>query len=845
MLHRDLLVATSVLLGLLPGPARAADEPDAVYFEKRVLPILEAKCFKCHGVGETQGELVLTSRAAILKGGEGGEIVDLKQPQESRLLVAVNFEDEFFQMPPTGKIAANQIAVLTEWVKRGVPFPENLAREIANRPPDHHAPPTVNDETRAHWAFVPVRRPDVPQVMDTAWPANAIDAFLLAKLEAKGLQPAADLLAGNSADRAALLRRLYYDLIGLPPTPEEVEAFVTSDEADAKYARIVDELLESPHYGEKWGRHWLDLVHYAETNSFERDNPKPEVWRYRDWVVGAFNDDLPFDEFVRQQLAGDEIDRPTVDSIVATGYYRLGLWDDESADPPQTRYDELDDFATTTAQGFLGLTINCCRCHDHKLDPLPQADYYRFLAFFRDVESFQQGRDGMTLRFKTENFHVNVTDLVSMERHAEFERRSAELDAEIDERTRQLDAIVEEIRPHLPGGVRDDVLQERRQLRILEDFLGDGVTRQQKQRFEQLHREREQLRREQSDVGLKVLAVRATPKPAQTHVMTRGNPHSPGEQVEPGIPQILGGDELEITPRAQSAGRRIALANWIASPDNPLTARVFVNRIWQYHFGRGIVRSPNNFGLQGDAPTHPELLDWLAAEFVAGDWQVKRMHRLLLLSSAYRMASTHDAAAFEVDPENDLYWRFDPRRLTAEEMRDSILAMNGRLNLAVGGESVYPPIPEAILQGQSRPGSGWPVSGEPARYRRSLYIHVKRSLLHPLLEGFDFADTDNTCPVRFVTTQPTQSLTMLNGEFTGDQARAFARRLLDEAPNDTARQVERGLELATQRPVKKEEIDRGIAFVESLETDEQLSHAESLGYFCLMLLNLNEFVYVD
>ncbi len=835
----------ATLLFVAATTATAAEKSDAEFFEQDVLPILEAKCLKCHGTGPLEGELSLVGRKAILKGGEGGEIVDLKKPAESRLLVAIGYEDEFFQMPPTGKISPKQIAVLTEWVTRGVPFPEKIAEELGNREPEHAAPPTVNAETRSHWSFQKVQRPEVPKVADDTWPTNDVDRFLLAKLEANGLHPAADLLAGDDVAKAKLLRRVHYDLTGLPPNPQQVEAFLAAEDAAAAYADVVDELLASPHYGEKWGRHWLDVVHYAETNSFERDNPKPEVWRYRDYVVSAFNQDKPFDKFVREQLAGDEIADPTLDSLVATGYFRLGLWDDESADPPQTRYDELDDFVTTTAQGMLGLTMNCSRCHDHKLDPIAQRDYYRFLAFFRDVESFQLGRDGMDKRFNVNGFHVDATHLATPELKKRFGERARQLDERIATLTEQMNEIVEAVRPNLPGGTRDDILSESNQLRIVRGFVGKGVQPKQKNRFEQLHREREGLRRQQSNIGLKVLGVRATKTPAETHVMARGNPHSPGDVVEPGIPEILGGGVPDITPTDRSTGRRLALADWIASADNPLTARVFVNRLWQHHFGRGIVRTPNNFGLKGDAPTHPELLDWLAAEFVEGGWKIKRMHRLLVLSSAYRMDSSHDEAAFEKDPANDLFWRFEPRRLTAEEMRDSVLAVNGRLHREVGGPSVYPPIPALVLKGQSRPGSGWPVSPEPARYRRSVYIHVKRSLLHPLLEGFDFADTDNTCPIRFTTTQPTQALTMLNGEFTGDQATAFAQRLLTAHPDDLRAQVTKGLELVTQRPVEKDEIDRGVAFVESLKTEDKLDHQPALRTYCLLLLNLNEFVYVD
>ncbi len=448
-------------------------------------------------------------------------------------------------------------------------------------------------------------------------------------------------------------------------------------------------MLASPHYGEKWGRHWLDLVRYGETNGYERDSAKPFAWRYRDYVINAFNRDKPYDQFIREQLAGDEVDPTSAESMIATGFYRLGIWDDEPADRLLAHYDGLDGIVSTTGQVVLGMTINCARCHDHKVDPIPQRDYYRLLSFFQDVTN----SDGKNLR--------KVVD---------------------------------------PSGTKIDVM---------------------------------------------CVAERGR---AKTHVLLRGNPSLAGDEVDPGVPEVLadGSPSFESGP-----GRGTALAEWLTDRRNPRTARVMVNRLWQYHFGRGLVPTPNDFGKLGEAASHPELLDWLAEEFMDGGWRIKRIHRLILSSTAYRMSSRASAAGLAKDPANQSLWRFPMRRLTAEEVRDSILAVSGSLNLKAGGPSVYPPIPREVMAGQSVPGQGWPTSPPGEASRRSVYVHVKRSLLVPILATHDAADTDSSCPVRYTTTVPTQALGLLNGEFSNQQAARFASRLRREAPNDLGAQIDR------------------------------------------------------
>ncbi len=741
---KTVLGAWCVLAILLAAPLRAAEANLAgiEFFERKVRPLFAENCYSCHGEEKQKGKLRLDSPAAISAGGESGPVIAAGKPDESRMILAVSYKDEELKMPPKTRLSDKQVTDLTEWVKLGAPMP---ASDVASNTAPSKKEFQITEKDRAHWAFQPLARPTVPKVPKGQKPIiNPIDAFIHARLNAKRLK------ANPPATRRELIRRACYDLTGLPPSPTEVEAFV-ADKSPRAWENLIDRLLDSPHYGEKWGRHWLDLVRYAESNSYERDNPKPHAWRYRDYVIRAFNDDKPYDRFIREQLAGDEFSAPDNDAIIATGFYRLGIWDDEPADKDLARYDGLDDIVSTTGQVFLGLTVDCARCHNHKIDPIPQRDYYRLLSFFQNVTA--------------------------------YENSGAKVEVP------------------LPGNAAEKALAV-------------------------------------SESGTK-----APP----TFVLLRGNPKVKGDQVAPGFLQVLGGAEAKLSDAraAKTSGRRMVLANWIASPENPLTARVMVNRLWQYHFGRGIVRSPNNFGLQGDVPTHPELLDWLASELIALGWKLKPLHRLIMTSQSYQMSSQGRADGLKADPANDLFWCFDMRRLTAEEIRDSILAINGSLNSKMFGPSIYVEIPKEVLAGQSRPGQNWGKSSPEEQARRSIYIHVKRSLITPILESFDLAETDRSTPVRFSTVQPTQALGMLNSDFLNRQAEVFAARLRKEAGNDLRKQVRLALSLVTSRPPTNAEVKRGVRLIESLNTEEKATPEVALKYFCLMALNLNEMVYLD
>ena len=497
-------------------------------------------------------------------------------------------------------------------------------------------------------------------------------------------------------------------------------------------------------------------MRFAETNSYETDEAKPHAWRYRDYVIRAFNADKPYDRFIREQLAGDELPDGGAEGLIATGYYRLGIWDNDPADRELALYDQLDDLVATTGQVFLGLTVDCARCHDHKIDPISQRDYYALLSFFRNIHPYQNG---------------GKTDEVP-----------------------------------LPG-----------------------------------------------EKQAKALAVTepGTVAPV-THLLRRGNPASPGETVEPGFLSVLGSSSPVIAPPAsgRSSGRRRALADWIAAPDNPLTARVIVNRVFQHHFGRGLVRTPSDFGIQGSLPTHPELLDWLAGHFVQDGWSLKRLHRLILTSQSYQASATPTAEALKADPANDLFSRFEMRRLTAEEIRDSVLWVGGSGNPRMYGPGMYVALPKEVLASQSVPGKGWGDSPKVEQARRSIYIHVKRSLLSPVLLSFDLAETDRSTPVRFATTQPTQALGMLNGAFFNEQARILADRIRAEVgsePREQVRreQVRRVLHRVTSRPPSEGEISQGVALLQSLTSEEGLGATAALDAFCLLAFNLNEFLYLE
>lgn len=801
------------------------------FFEAEVRPILEAHCYTCHGPaagGDVESDFNMSTRAGMIRGGFNGPAISLDEPGESALLRAINYED--LEMPPKGKLPRSQIEIITRWVKMGAPWPEGPTA-VPRR-----GSPSVDDAARNFWSFRRFTRPEVPAVKNKEWVRTPIDAFVLAKLEAEGLTPA------PPAEKTTLLRRLYFDLIGLPPSVAEVDAFLADDSPDA-YEKVVDRLLASPQYGERWARHWLDLVRYAETDGYEFDRAKPDVWRYRDYVIRSLNEDKPYNQFIKEQLAGDEFEPVTADSIIATGIYKIGIFDSGSPDKLQAAFDGLDDVIATTSQVFLGLTMNCARCHDHKIDPIPTADYYRMLAFFRGTQGGgRRGRPINTGGGRRGRRGGGGGEPVNQAEIAAYEKEFADL-------TAKLTAIEDALKPYLEGGEVDDFAVEEYRPGIVRAHVPQHVTLETWDEYESVLSKRDELEKRRPESLAQALSVSESgPNLPTTYILLRGSPYAEGDPVEPGFPSVLTTESAVIPPPeegARSSGRRTALADWIASGENPLTARVVANRVFQYHFGRGIVRSSNDFGYGGTPPTHPQLLDWLASELIDGDWRLKRLHKMVVMSNAYQMSSQPNEAGVAIDPENDLLWRFDIRRLEAEEIRDAILAVSGNLNPKMGGPSIYPHIVDEVKAGQSRPGEGWNESEPEEQVRRSVYIHIKRSLLVPLLSVYDTADTDESCPVRYSTTQPTQALSMLNSEFVNEQAAIFAENVRNEAGEDAAAQVTLALRRAIQRQPTEAEIERGVEFIQRQQTTHGLSADAALQNFCLITLNLNEFMYLD
>jgi mono/diheme cytochrome c family protein len=790
--------------------AHAAPQP-APDFAREIQPIFAAKCLACHGSKMQMHGLRLDRRADALRGGESGVPAIVPGNSAQSLLIRyVSGGDPKVIMPPSGpRLTAEQIALLRAWIDGGATWPGDAG-------PVSEAPRRSN-----HWAFQPLSRPAVPDIKSD-WVRNPIDAFVLQKLRAHGMNPAPPAEAG------VLRRRVYMDLTGLPPTlAEQSRPF------------DVDELLARPTYGERWARHWLDLVRFAETNGYERDATKPNAWRYRDYVIRAFNSDKPFDRFVLEQLAGDELPDASAETFTALGYYRLGPWDDEPADPATDRFDQLDDVVSTTSQVFLGLTLGCARCHNHKFEPLSARDYYSMVALFNGLQRPQKGRTELDLPAGT---------------WAEFDAIQ-ERDRQVEPLEKRLQQIrssarrpwLESGKSKLPAAAIQAFLLDPAKLnddhkkliktytKQLDEEVAESLTPAQKDEIELDTKRIESLRRSTPDGPRAYYLYEPKPQAPPTFLLVRGKADQPGPEVTPGVPEVLHADPLHFPAPGRTSMRRLTFAEWLVAKDNPLTARVIVNRIWQHHFGEGLVRTPSDFGVMGEKPTHPELLDWLAGWFMDNGWSIKKLHRLILNSNAYRMGKQWNTAYAEKDPENKLLWRMPYQRLEVEAIRDSALAASGRLNLHMYGPSMYPHIPPAALEGSSDPDKIWKESDEKEASRRTIYAFLKRSMVVPMLEVMDLCDTSRTAARRQNTSVPTQALTLFNGDFVNRQARHFADRLRKEAGDDPAKQVDLAYRLALARPARPSEIDTMVEFLKR----------EPLEQMCRVIFNLNEFAYVD
>ncbi|HEY2909162.1 MAG TPA: PSD1 and planctomycete cytochrome C domain-containing protein, partial [Gemmataceae bacterium] len=788
--------------------------------------VLAAKCVKCHGPAKQKGGLRFDSREGALgRGDSGAAAIVPKKSGESELIRRISAKDVKVRMPPGASgLTAAEIETLRKWIDAGAAGPAGAA-------PAARTEMVVTDDDRKHWAFLPLGR-KVP--VPAATRSNPIDAFVLARLGAKGLSFA------RPAEGRTLIRRVTFDVIGLPPAPEDVEAFVRAKDLDAAYESLVDRLLASPHYGERWGRHWLDVARYADSGGYESDFDRPNAHHYRDVVIKAFNTDLPFDEFVRRQLAGDEFAPDDPLSVAATGFLSAGpgeslpnnLLDEERR---RLRAIELDDMVSTTGLAFLGLTIGCARCHDHKFDPVPARDYYRLTA------ALQSGnRAEVPLGTRAE---IERTKRARIEwdkqRKAADETLKSWKDGQRTKVGPRLRASKVALLPISDAerkllNDKPDSSEARRlgkkhekALAIADDEVrkaSDGAARK---RWDELAAAAAAIRNREPRPRPAALAFKdAGPKPAASWLFRRGDFHDHAIPVELGFLTVLsrGKSPADYWQEARAAGdrtdttyQRRALAAWITDADRgagPLLARVIVNRIWQHHFGEGLVRTPNDFGSRGESPTHPELFEWLAADLVSQKWKLKRLHRMILLSAAYRQESAFDAQKAKVDSQNKLLWRMPPQRLEAEVLRDALLVVGGGLNREMYGPAFKPAIPpDAMVARNVQSPYPKEVPDGPAVRRRSVYMFHKRVIPYPLLQAFDAPDAQQCTGRRAITTVVPQALAILNDPFVRARASDFSARLLKKNGDDRAKCINQAYRLALSRPPTEKEMAAGIEFL--------------------------------
>jgi hypothetical protein len=760
--------------------------------------ILERRCVECHHPASAKGGLDLSSRAALLRGGETGPSITAGDPDRSLLWLLAARRQKPFMPHKRDKLSEAELGVLADWVRAGTPYSRDL------KPPARLKPSgfTVTEADRNHWAFRPL-----PAAKGTP----DIDALLDARLRAAGVTPA------PRAGRDVLIRRATLDLAGLAPTPAEVDAFVNDPAPDA-WDKVLDRLLASARYGERWGRHWLDLARYAETDGFEHDAVRPHSWRYRDYVIRSLNADKPYDRFIREQLAGDELWPDDPEALIATGFNLLGPDMVDSSDQVQRRQLTLSDMTDTTALVFLGLTMGCARCHDHKFEPLSQKDYYRLQAFFTPA-AFRRETPVPTAaekvaceaELKAYQTIPQVRELLALEGVAREKVRQKKL-AKVTPEARMAVLTAPEQRDTEQANL---ALETEPLLEVSDKELGDAMTPEERARRKALQ---EEARKLPKPAPLPHAMTLGPGKPTKTFVLNRGEYAQPGEEVAPGFPQVLGGASAPATRRA--------LADWIAG--HPLSARVMANRIWQQHFGRGLVSTPSEFGPHGQAPSDPELLDALAAEFAARGWSLKAMHRLLMRTAAYQRSA---GPVSPRDPENRLFGRMNRRRLEGEVIRDCLLLVSGRLNLEMGGPGVYPPIPADVLKGSQ----GWTVSSDPKEHlRRSIYIFSRRNLRFPFLEVFDAPDSNLSCPERGRSTTAPQSLTLLNAAEVMAASKATAERVAAGAKTP-AEQVTLLYRLALSRRPSERELALAVEFLSTSPLPE----------LCRAVFNLNAFVYLE
>jgi len=818
-----LILLLAVLLVPTNSAAAAPSADDAALFENKIRPLLADTCYKCHGAKKQESGLRLDSLATMMQGGDRGPAIVPGAPEKSLLINAVSRHGEV-KMPPDSRLKADEVALLSTWVKHGAPWPNDAPSDShrnSRAPAIRSGGPTT--EERRFWSFQPIAASAIPKVRNAAWCKNDVDAFVLAR------QESSHVVAVKPADKRTLIRRATFDLTGLPPTPGEVAAFLADASPDA-FARVVDRLLASPVYGERWGRHWLDVVRYADTAGETADFPVREAYKYRNYVINSFNQDKPYDEFLREQIAGDILAAggprdKFAERVTATGFIaisrRFGF------DPQNYQHLTIQDTIDTLGQSMLGLTIGCARCHDHKFDPISSRDYYALYGIFASTNYSFAGSE-------EKNRPRDMVPLIPASEAAAAKKAFDEKLAGLADEAKKNDADQAAVNGDLKAAAAKPDAAKAEETAKLNARLAELRT----QRADIDHRRSALV--EAGPYEQAYGAFEGTGKDA--NIQKRGEPTKLGDEVPRRFLEVLGGDPL---PAKSTGSGRLELAGWLTRPQNPLTARVMVNRIWQHHFGYGIVHSENDFGARGIRPTHLELLDYLATKFVASGWSIKAMHRLIMLSQTYQLAADDDPHDAEIDPPNDLLWHFNRARLDAESIRDAMLALGGNLDPTMGAAHPFPSVESWGFTQHN------PFSAEYDTNRRSVYLMTMRLRRHPYLALFDGADPNATTARRLPTIVPTQALFLMNSPFVFAQSNGLAPRLIRERSDDSSR-IELAYQLTLSRPPSEQQRAESLAFLHEYRDElaksgvpENQRMPLSLAAFARTLMVSNEFLYVE
>ena len=803
--RRSFLPFAIALLFPLIGSADDNEQKQLKFFETKIRPLFVEHCYECHGPELQESELRLDTTEGILRGGASGPAVVGGEPDESLVLIALSYREDDLQMPPTGKLEDDDIADIRRWIEQGAVMPKAAAGTTPRRGA------IDMQEARKFWSLHPPHKHPFPSVKNSEWPKTAIDHYVLAHLESKQLSPA------SPANRRTLIRRATFDLIGLPPTPAEIDAFL-ADESPLAFARVIDRLLNSTHYGERWGRHWLDVARYADSNGLDENVAHGNAWRYRDYVIAALNADKPFDKFVIEQLGGDLLPAATEaakhEQLVATGFLSLGPKVLAEGDEQKMEVDIIDEQIDTVGRAFMGLTLGCARCHDHKFDPIRNDDYYALAGIFkstRTMESFKRIAKW------------NENSIATSEQIA----HKKEVDGRIAEFKASIQSVTEAANAELKSRLATNAALPKN----AEAQYSDEA----KAKLKRLRDELTALEATVEELPTAMGVVDADPTNTQIHI--RGSHLSLGKEIARGVPEVLALDGQPAIGEKQSG--RLQLANWLVRPEHPLTSRVIVNRVWRWHFGRGLVGSTDNFGILGDQPVNQPLLDYLAVRLVESGWSLKELHREIVLSSTYQMSAANNESAAALDPENHWQWRANIRRIEAEALRDSLLSVSGSLDTSMGGSMLHVGNREFVFNHTSKDETTYDTT------RRSIYLPVIRNHLFDVFSLFDYSDASVPTGNRATSTIAPQALFLMNSDFLARSSQAFAERLAGEVPSDQMGRVSRLYELAFGRPPTESESQQALAFLATAGSSDDSSPAKAWEVLCHVMLVSSEFLHLQ